>query len=102
MPIKLEILGNITINATANAELELDLIFYSFESQYPDASAFDLSTLCPKEPATPAKSRMSSGAVAGVAIACVVLGLCLGALVVYFVFKKVVIARMGPPPEKFP
>jgi len=102
VPVKLEVEGNITINATAKTEYELNLNFYSFESQYPAANALDVSSLCPKEPSTPEKSRLSSGAVAGVAIVCVVLGLFLGALVVYFVFKKVVIARMGPPPVKFP
>ena len=102
VPVKLEVEGNITINATAKIEYELNLNFYSFESQYPTANALDVSSLCPKEPSTAEKSRLSSGAVAGVAIACVVLGVFLGALVVYFVFKKVVIARMGPPPVKFP
>ena len=102
VPVKLEIEGNITVNATTNVELELNLNFYYFESRYPTANAFDVSSLCSKEPTTTEKSRLSSGAVAGVAIACVLLGLLLGAVIVYFVFKKGVIARMGPPPEKFP
>ncbi|XP_068758242.1 uncharacterized protein [Montipora capricornis] len=103
VPVKLTIEGNITINATAKIEYELNLNFYSFESRYPAKSAFDLSTLCNKKPAPiPEKSSLSSGAVTGVAIACIVVGLLLGALVVYVVFRRVVLARMGPPPQKFP
>ena len=94
--------GIITVNGSDNNEYELNLNFYSFESHHPDANAFDLSTLCPKEPSTPGKSRLSSGAVAGVSIACIVLGLLLGALLVYVVFKRAVLPRMGPLPEKFP
>lgn len=100
--MKLEVEGNIRINATEKFEYELNLNYYSFESRYPAKNPFDLSSLCPKEPPTPEKSRLSSGAVAGVAIACIVCGLLLGALLVYLVFKKVVLVRMGPPPQKFP
>ena len=102
MPVKLEIRGNITINATAHVEMETDINFYSFESRYPAVRAFDVSSLCSQEPsAAPQKSGLSSGAVAGVSIACVLLGLLLGAVIVYFVFKKVVLARMGPVPKQF-
>ena len=102
MPVKLEILGNITINATAHVEVETDINFYSFESRYPAVRAFDVSSLCQKEPsAAPEMSGLSSGAVAGLSIACILLGLLLGAVIVYFVFKKVVLARMGPMPKQF-
>ena len=94
--------GDITINGSENIEYELNLNFYSFESYHPDTNAFDLSSLCPKEPSTPEESRLSSGAVAGVSIACIVLGLFLGVLLVYVVYKRAVLPRMGPLPEKFP
>lgn len=94
--------GNITINATTKVEYQLLLNFYSFESRYPTENAFDLSYLCRKVPTpTPEKSPLSSGAVAGIAIVCTVVGLVLGVLVVYIVLKRSVISRMGPPPQKF-
>ena len=94
--------GNITINSSESIEYELNLNFYSFESYHPDTNAFDMSSLCPKEPSTPEQRRLSSGAVAGVSIACIVLGLLLGALLVYVVYKRAVLPRLGPLPEKFP
>ncbi|KAJ7326049.1 hypothetical protein OS493_028305 [Desmophyllum pertusum] len=102
VPVRLEIEGNITINATVDIEYEFNLNLYSFESRYPTSNAFSVSSVCPEEPTTQANSRLSSGAVAGVAIACIVLGLLIGALVVYLVYKRVALARMGPPPMKFP
>ena len=94
--------GNITINATAKVEYELLVNFYSFESRYPTENAFDLSYLCHKVPTpTAEKSRLSSGAVAGIAVVCTLLGLVLGVLVVYVVLKRSVISRKGPPSERF-
>lgn len=102
VPVMLTVEGNITINATAKVEYELLVNFYSFESRYPTENAFDLSYLCHKVPTpTAEKSRLSSGAVAGIAVVCTLLGLVLGVLVVYVVLKRSVISRMGPPPERF-
>lgn len=101
-PVRLEIEGNITINATVEDEYESNLNFYLFESRYPTTDAFSVSSLCPKEPREQRQSRLPSGAVAGVAIACVVLGLLVGVLVVYIFYKRVSTARMGPPPMRFP
>ena len=102
VPVRLKIEGNITINATAEDEFESSVDFYLFEWRYPTADAFSVSSLCPKEPATQKQTRLSSGAVAGVAIACIVLGLLVGVLVVYIVYKRMSVTRMGPPPMRFP
>lgn len=48
------------------------------------------------------QSRLSSGAVAGVGIACVVLGVLVGVLLIYIVYKRTSAARMGPPPMRLP
>ena len=101
-PVRLEVEGNITINATAEEEYKSSVNFYLFEWRYPTTDAFSVSSLCPKEPTAEKQSRLSSGAVAGVAIACVVFGLLVGALVVYFSYKRRSAARMGPPPMRFP
>ena len=101
-PVRLEIEGNITVNATVEDEYESNLNFYLFESRNPTTDAFSVSALCPKEPMAQKQSRLSSGAVTGVAIACVVLGLLVGALLVYTVYKRVSAARMGPPAMRFP
>ncbi|XP_020626477.1 uncharacterized protein LOC110063821 isoform X2 [Orbicella faveolata] len=102
VPVRLEIEGNITINATAEDEFESNVNFYLFEWRYPSPDAFSVSSLCPKEPTTQKQTRLSSGAVAGVAIACVVLGLLVGVLLVYIAYKRMSAARMGPPPVRFP
>ena len=95
VPVKLEVQGNITINTTEETEYELDLNFYSFESQYPAANALHVSPLPQRPIDTGKKRRLSSGAVARVATACVVLGLFLGALVVNFVFKRLFSLEWG-------
>ena len=102
VPVTLEIEGNITINATAEDEFESNVDFFSFEWRYPTTDAFSVSSLCSKEPTAQKQTRLSSGAVAGVGIACVVLGLLVGVLVVYIVYKRMSAARMGPPPMRFP
>ena len=103
VPVKLEILGIITINSSVHAQMEVDINFYSFQSRYPSVTAFDVSSLCSQKssPVAAQESRLSSAAVTGVSIACAVLGLLLGAVIAYFVFRKGVLARMGPPPVKF-
>lgn len=101
-PVRLEIEGNITINATAEDEYKSNVNFYLFEWRYPAADAFSVSSLCPREPMAQKQSRLSSGAVAGVGIACVVLGVLVGVLLVYIVYKRTSAARMGPPPMRFP
>ena len=92
VPVRLEVEGNITFNASTKVEFELNLNFNSFESRYPDVNAFDISSVCIQEPSKPEKSRLS-GAVAGVALVCVVVGLIMGAVVVYFVIKKLLLPR---------
>ena len=99
----MEIEGEAAINSTVTVEVEFNLNFNSFESRYPTKNAFSSSSICPKEStSTEEQTWLSSGGVAGVAIGCIVLGLCVGTLVAYLVFKRGVLARMGPPPMKFP
>ncbi|PFX25113.1 uncharacterized protein LOC111330756 isoform X1 [Stylophora pistillata] len=102
VPVRLEIEGEAAINSTDSVEIEFNLNFNSFESRYPTENAFDSSSICPQEPTTQKQKGLSSGGVAGVAIGCILLGLCFGCLVVYFWFKRRALARMGPPPMKFP
>lgn len=102
MPVRLEIEGETAINSTDSVEIEFNLNFNSFESRYPTKNAFSSSVICPQEPSTEKQKGLSSGGVTGVAIGCIVLGLCLGSLVVYLWFKRRVLSRMGPPPMKFP
>lgn len=102
MPVRLEIEGEAAINSNDSVEIEFNLNFNSFESRYPTKNAFSSSVICPQEPTTEKQKGLSSGGVTGVAIGCIVLGLCLGGLVVYLWFKRRVLSRMGPPPMKFP
>lgn len=102
VPVRLEIEGETAINSTDSVEIEFNLNFNSFESRYPTKNAFSSSVICPQEPTTEKQKGLSSGGVTGVAIGCIVLGLCLGGLVVYLWFKRRVLSRMGPPPTKFP
>ena len=102
VPVRLEIEGETAINSTDSVEIEFNLNFNSFESRYPTKNAFSSSVICPQEPSTEKQKGLSSGGVTGVAIGCIVLGLCLGGLVVYLWFKRRVLSRMGPPPMKFP
>jgi len=74
VPVKLEIEGTLKINATFDAHLKFNLNFYAFESQTPTPNAFDISSLCAKG-ASSQMRRLSSGAIVGIAVASLVLGL---------------------------
>ena len=101
VPVKLEIEGQIQLNATFKEEFEFNVNLYAFESKTPTPNAFDVSAICATKSSKQEK-RFSSGAVAGISVVCIVVGLLLGTAIVFVLVKKHWLPRRGPLAMRFP
>merc|ERR1719505_123158 len=88
IPVHLRVSGAVgKTNTSKPMDLDMHVHFFGFNTEFLSSKTFDLPDSCYDEPPVPAK-QYSATIVAIVGVACSILGLILGCLLLYCVHKR--------------